>query len=459
MYKDLSNDIIIYGYGNNQVNYRAWIAGKNESDYYSIDLNNLNLTNKKIAENQIYFKIDKNIYADNSSYILIEIESLENETLTVLTNFYDNENFLPFIQIYSYQLIYLYDNEEVNFDFSLITQKLYRILINSTYGNGEINFDSNSTIINQYNKLITGNRTYSYVITEELNSINIYNNKENNKKNDKDKNELLFNIKIVYELNSKQLEEIYFNTDYNGLTKTFPVKFFLREIEFEGSDINFKFPLIYNLTKEDLIIKGYTLKYDLMKLINEKSFIKIEYGNEIKGIFDNRTNLGLIVFEKEEEINKLDNYYLIEIDNENNKPDLKEIKMDIYASSKKNDSQFSIPLNKYISGSFNLESDQIKPQRYYINDVHNYSSNEYYIEFSSNYNFLDIKFNDQLGAKLIITNGGIQIYSATVDKSNPNENFFDIKINNTIPKNEKNNDYCEKANYIIRYYQKKKRNI
>ena len=197
-----------------------------------------------------------------------------------------------------------------------------------------------------------------------------------------------------------------------------------------------------------------------MKLITEKTFIKVDFGKEIKGIFDNRTNLGLIVFEKEEEIKQSDNYYLIEInkENENKNLNLTEITVDIYASSKKDDSNFSIPINKYISGSFNLESDKIKPQRYYFNDVHNYSSNEYYIEFSSNYNFLRIEFNEHLKYKHIITNGGIQIYSANVDKSNPNENYFDIKINNTIPKNEKHNDYCEKANYIIRYYQKK-RNI
>ena len=51
-----------------------------------------------------------------------------------------------------------------------------------------------------------------------------------------------------------------------------------------------------------------------MKLITEKTFIKVDFGKENKGMLDNRTNLGLIVFEKEEEIKQSDNYYLIEID-------------------------------------------------------------------------------------------------------------------------------------------------
>ena len=452
IYKDLYNDIIIYAYGNKHVKYKAWFVEKNESDYYSIDLTNLNFKNRKIEDNKKYFKIDKNTYADNSEYILIKIESSEKEeeTLTILTNFYDNNNFYPLLQIYSYQLIYLYDNEDVNFNFVWITQKLYRILINSTYGNGEIQFDSNSTIIDQYNRLISGDRTYSYVITKELNNIEILNNKENNLLDD---NELIFNIKIVYELNSIQLEEIYFNNVYSGLKKAFPVKLFLREIEYEGSDINFKFPLDTDLTKEDLIIRGYTVKYDLMKLITEKTFIHVDFGEEIEGRFDERSKLGLIVFEKDN-INHLDNYYLIEIVKANKNKNQTNITMDIYASPKKNDSQYSIPINTYISGSFNLKNSQIQQQRYFIHDVQNSSSNEYYIEFSSNYYFLDLQINRDLESEHIMTNGGIQRYYVSINKTNLSENYFEIKINNT--KKEKSNNYCNKANYIIFYYQKKK---
>ena len=173
IYKDLYNDLIIYAYGHDKVNYTAWIVEKNEGDYYSINLTNLNYKNKTSEKEKIYFKIDKNTYYDYN-FILINIESAEEEMLTILTNFYDNSNrFFPIIQIYSYQLIYLYNNETLNFDFKKITQKLYRILINNTYGNGEITFDPVSDFMNQCDTLITGNRTLSYVITKELNSIDI----------------------------------------------------------------------------------------------------------------------------------------------------------------------------------------------------------------------------------------------------------------------------------------------
>ena len=68
---------------------------------------------------------------------------------------------------------------------------------------------------------------------------------------------------------------------------------------------------------DDLIIRGYILKYDLMNLINDFSYIKLDYGDAIKGRFDNRTNRGLIVFDIKNLKNnpyQLDYYYLIEIE-------------------------------------------------------------------------------------------------------------------------------------------------
>ena len=451
IYKDLYNDLIIYAYGHYKVNYTAWIVEKNEGDYYSINLTNLNYKNKTSEKEKNYFKISKNTYYDYD-FILLNIESAEEEMLTVLTNFYDNNNrFFPIIQIYSYQLIYLYNNETLNFDFKKITQKLYRILINNTYGNGEITFDPVSDFMNQCDTLITGNRTLSYVITKELNSIDIYNNKENNKKDD---NELLFNIKIVYELENSTLEELYSDNVYNRVIKeSFPIRFFLREIKYEGFDINFYFHFNHSLNKEDLIIRGYIVKYDLMKIISEKnSFLPFDYGKEINGKFDNRTDQAYIVFENENNNSQYDNYYLIEIGNESNI--LSNITFDIYSSSK-NAFPSSMPLNKYISGSFDLKKGLIQSQKYYINDAQNSSSNQYYIEFSSNYKFLELKLSENIDKDETTTFGGITKYSITINSSLQAQNYFEIIINKTILKNETDN-YCKEANYIIIYYQQKK---
>ena len=446
IYKDLYNDLIIYAYGYDYVNYTAWFIEEYENEIYSINLENLNYKSK--GYDNIYLKIDKNIYVNKTKYILINIHSDKEETLTVLSNFYDNKTFFPTIQIYSYQLIYLYDNENLNFNFNKITQKKYRIEINNTYGNGEIKFD-----IEEYNGLMSGDRTLSYVITKELNNIDIYNNKDNNKR---DNNELLFNIKIVYELDSDIIEELYFDKYYNLMQKTFPIKFFLKEIEYNGSDINFYFHFNFSLNnislkKDDIIIKGYAIKYDLMKLITDRLVSPINFGEEIYGQFDNRTNQGLMVFEKAGDYH-YDYYYYIEISNSNEKIIQPNITMDIYASSKNTDS-VSMPLNKYIRGSFDLNNEQEKYQRYYINDAQN--SQDYIIEFSSNYKYLDLKLSKSISDKGIKVNGGIKKYFISFNTSNPELNYFDIEITKNIPKNEKN--YWQKANYLIIYYQKEKK--
>ena len=120
-----------------------------------------------------------------------------------------------------------------------------------------------------------------------MNNIDIYNNQSNNRNDD---NELIFCVKIVYELENSILEELYFNNDYNGITKTsFKTKFFLKEVENEGSDINFQFRFNFSINAEnekDFIIRGYAIKYDIMKLITEKTFIPINFGEEIIGRFD-----------------------------------------------------------------------------------------------------------------------------------------------------------------------------
>ena len=436
IYKDLYNDLIIYAYGNEKVNYIAWLVDKNEMDYYSIDLDKLNFKTKIIEEKKIYLKINKTSQAENTKYILIKIQSSSssNEALTILSNFNDNNSpFSPPINIFSYHLIYLYDDEKLSFDFEKIVQKQYRFLINNIYGNGEIQFEPDSPTINQYNTLISGNRTLSYIITKELNNIIIYNNQENNIK--EDNNELILNIKIVYEVENSILEEIYFNHDYNGNTKSsFPMRYFLRDLEYEGSDINLQFYFnISSFNEKDLIINGYAINYDIMKLINRKSFIPLNFGKEIKGKFDVRTNHGLVIFEKKY-MNNSDCYYLIEIDIQNNY--LSNITMDIYAASK-NSSKFSMPLNKYISGSFDLNNNQKHTQRYSINDVQDNNNKEFIIEFSSNYRYLNLVLSDNLKHSMYIKrNAGVTKYFVNITK-NSEENYFDITINRNISENEK----------------------
>ena len=187
-----------------------------------------------------------------------------------------------------------------------------------------------------------------------------------------------------------------------------------------------------------------------MNLITDFSYIQLDYGDEIKGRFDNRTNTGLIIFDiKNLKYNsfQLDYYYLIEIESKT----FSNINMDIYIMSK-NNSLYSIPINKYISGSFNLTNNKIQTQRYYINEALSRPSHEFIIEFSSNYKYIELNFSKNIEKINEIIIGGIHRYFVTF---NSMEELFsiDIGINRTIPITEKTNYYCKAANYIIRYYQ------
>ena len=191
-----------------------------------------------------------------------------------------------------------------------------------------------------------------------------------------------------------------------------------------------------------------------MKLITDKTFTPIDYLNEIDGIFDNRINQGLIIFENEKRNTHLDNYYLIVIDKTDDNTIPSNITMDIYASSKKNAFNHSIPLNKYMSGSFNLSNDQNKSQKYFINDAIDKNINRYIIEFSSNYKYLNLILSDSVDLYYYKEEFGIKKYFVSINQNNPDENYFEIEINKNIPKKEKNNsNYCQSANYLVIYYQ------
>ena len=441
IYKDLYNDLILYAYGENNINSISIFDENNENDYYSMDLENLNY--RLITDDKnIFFKFENKDY-ENAKFIFIKIQSSYEETLTIVTNFYADTFIFPSIQIYSYQLVYLNEIKSFSINVDNNSDKKYRILINNTFGDGEIKKETNSTALNNYNSF-SGNRIISFLISNETKNITIFN------KNYK-KSPLVFNIKVVYELNNQILEELYFNNVYDGITKTTPIKYYLKEIEYEGADINFYFKNL-NLKKDDIIIRGYILKYDIMKLIADKTFIQLDFGEEIEGKFDNRTNIGLMVFDIGNDSVHYDYYYLIEISSKNK--NLSEITLDIFATSK-NASQFSMPINKYISGSFNLElmNHPIQEQRYYIYDSQNSSSDEYIIEFSSNYKNIDIVFGDCINeTNTNIANGGIKKYFVKIDRNNNKTcNYFDVRINKDTDKMKGN--YCKSANYLIRYYQ------
>ena len=148
-----------------------------------------------------------------------------------------------------------------------------------------------------------------------------------------------------------------------------------------------------------------------------------------------------------------DKYYLILITNEDKLNT--NFSLGIYINSKEG-SPISIPMNKYISGSFNLLNNRVnQTQKYYIkNDIDENDNNDFIIEFSSNYKNIELIFNDSIMKcyKKIIKEGIQKFYLTISFSSKIKENFFTVQLNNINKKNNDNNEYLKKVNYIFKFY-------
>ena len=170
-----------------------------------------------------------------------------------------------------------------------------------------------------------------------------------------------------------------------------------------------------------------------------------------------RSNFGLIVFDKEniEKYKNLeDTYYLIVIDSENINSN---ISLNIQAISK-NDSQFSLSINKYIGGSFNLKNNNIQSQQYYIKGLEKAQLNIFTFEFSSNYENIGLDFGNNIENISEVKFGGIKKYNVCINYAIESENYFFVSLKGNNTNNGENNNYLENVNYILRYYPTEKGN-
>ena len=226
-YNDLINKIVIYGFGKNKVSYR--ISYMKENIYYSnnLDISHLEGFNKI---NSVNGRLNLD-FQKNNTYALLEIKSnsIENENLTVVSNF-DREHNPSSINIYSYQLYQLLKSKTHKFSLyhSFIN---YRILINNTEGEGFICLQK----CNNNNKFIhlTAQRIYSFSISNKA-SFYIY-----AKKN------LAFNIKIIKDISNDAIKELNYQYNYDDILESreenFPLIYFIKDVKYNGVNINFNF--------------------------------------------------------------------------------------------------------------------------------------------------------------------------------------------------------------------------
>jgi hypothetical protein len=314
----------------------------------------------------------------------------------------------------------------------------YRIYINNIAGAGHISFDNDNYISKISDKNIISffmeNKNKGFFVESE--------------------NTLLFSIKINYEYNDIKVKEIKYDYDTNNVIEEFPLGFYLKEKDYKGTDINFYFNFgDSNNDENKIIIKAYIIDYEALKLITYKEYLLFfdfsAFYEQVDGIYNDRLHNGLIVIDNEI-INRnalgKDIYYLIII---NNETIISNYSLDIHASSNDN-SNSSMPINKYISGSFNLNNQIRKIQKYFIKRNDEYNSSKYIIEFSSNYENLELIFSNIINETMELK-GGIQKYYVNLnDTDQSTERYFQIVIKNSTDKDDKKD--LQKANYVLKYY-------
>ena len=450
-YSELSNNFSVYAYGKKKITYYNWTLLSNETDYYSIKLDEWS-KEANHSENEKSLEI---FNASKSSYVLIKIESSFKEVITIITNFYNSLPNSLSLQTYSYKLFYLKDRKQLDFKLNYILYNKYRVLLNVTKGTGNIRFYQKNSVNKKSNVKITQSNLLSFIVSNNTEKISI-----------KSEGYLLINVKIDYIIDTGFLKELNHNNELSSLEQeTFPLAYYLKESDNEAVIINFNFnfesydALFYKYI-EPLKISASITDFDVLNYIDNEDTLLSIYQPVIDGKYDVRKNQGLLILEKGTISNYLigkDRYYLIFIKNYiKEQEDPIDFSLEIIIFSK-DSSQFLLPLNKYISGSFDLKNNNLnQKQKYYFKPIDfddDDGTNNLIIEFSSNYEYIDIIFNNNtILCKDIKKEGGITKYYINISPSDSenNENYFEVVLLNITNRTENKEEYLKTADYTIR---------
>jgi len=191
---------------------------------YSINLNNINF--EKYPENT-NLKINN---VNMSNYLIIKIKCKLNykSFLTISSAFYETE---PFIQIYSYKLIYLSKGKEINFKLDNKAQQYKLKIINNMNqkDKGEIRFKKDNVIKDNINN--NYGKQISYPINKGINNLEFLCKNNSN---------ITQFIKFDYKRQRKNVEEINYGATRKPIFKSneFPVIFYIKNINDKGLDFN-----------------------------------------------------------------------------------------------------------------------------------------------------------------------------------------------------------------------------
>ena len=169
---------------------------------------------------------------------------------------------------------------------------------------------------------------------------------------------------------------------------------------------------------------------------SDESDVKKIGSKEIKGKYDNITNSGTIELSNElitTKYNEIyeyieDKYFMIIIENITSFY-FKNLENDIYVFSK-DKNNILLPINKYIRYSFTLLENKNIIQKYFF-EKEKINNTEFIIEFSSNYDNIELIFNDLTYYNTTEIIGGFMKYYLSIDSYNSDDYYFNVLIKPT----------------------------
>ena len=445
-YQELSNKFIFYGHGQKNINYSIYFI--NNSDYYSIDLGTLNQS-KHFERTNGYLKYFGNW--TNSKFAVIKIMAKYKENIDFSSNFYDINEFNQTYDIYSYQLFYLNNSTNTSFYLSQNILNKYRVFINHIKGKGSLIF--NESDVNKDNINLEGKKTYSFSIYKETKNISFLSEQN-----------LVFNIKINYQKSYEFMDELdcqYNKRDFiNKVNEDkFPIIYYIKDIKYEGIDVNLYFKFKNNIISiNNFIITAGIIDYKDFKEIKEEDDVKNYLHSSFNGIYNPIINTGLIVFDKdlskdikqnENNTKHDDEYFFIIIDKNKDDNKISNFNLEINVIPK-NDSETFLMENQYTQSYFNLLNKPFEIQKYFI-DIESVGEEQFYLEFSSNYENTYIEFYNitKHNEKKI---GGVKQYCLSISNETF-DHYFTVKVN----KSSSNKDPRFRASINLVYYLKDKK--
>ena len=386
----------------------------------------------KIKSNETQINASSEKFLDDltnydSNFILLDFSLRFQNQETFLTFSEDNKQKEIYPQVYSSQIFNI--NSQDIFKFSSFIKNSY-IFIKWINGKGEVIDYSDSKFVFKMDKNDKG-KYYSYSLSN--------NNKQITFTETEDfflYSKINYNFESEYtrEIKDELISEIIKDSD-------FPIYFFSK-LENSSYDINFRI-INNNNSFANYSIEGMFSDIDIIKKIEKGE--NIEFKDEVYAKYDSCSNNGLLeIYEDNYTENK--NYIVIKIEqlSEKSKDNvlIQIISLQIYQRQ----NYAKIPVNQYIVGSINNDSDGIG---FYIIDLNIKTEEKIVIEFNKNNQAIELSYSGDYEKTY---NEGIEKY--IINDTSWGYFFFDINYNN-----EKAPKYLTSGNYIFRYYYHTKRFI